>query len=198
MFNVLTLIIRLFTFPYRRWKNNSVIRQFSQFGEGSSIGEVLRIQGGESIIIGKRVTIHEMCWLAAAPLTGENKANLVISDGSVIGDYNHFWATKSIIIEKDVLTANHVYISDNLHGYDYIEEPILKQPIVQLKEVRIGEGSWIGENVCIMGATIGKHCVIGANAVVTKDSPDYSVAVGIPAKVIKRYNFENNTWEIVK
>jgi acetyltransferase-like isoleucine patch superfamily enzyme len=59
----------------------------------------------------------------------------------------------------------------------------------------IGEGSWLGENVCVIGASIGKHCVIGANSVVTKDIPDYSVAVGIPAKVIKKYNFNKCEWE---
>lgn len=61
--------------------------------------------------------------------------------------------------------------------------------------MRIGEGSWLGENVCVIGASVGKHCTIGANAVVTKDIPDYSVAVGIPAKVIKQYNFKTQRWE---
>ena len=87
-----------------------------------------------------------------------------------------------------------MYISDNLHGYKDIKTPIWKQPIVQNRDVEIGEGSWIGENVCILGVHIGKHCVIGANSVVTHDIPDYSVAVGSPAKVIKRYDFENNQW----
>ena len=64
-----------------------------------------------------------------------------------------------------------------------------------MSEVTIGEDSWIGENVCICGASIGKHCVIGANSVVTKDIPDYCVAAGIPAKVIKKYNFEKNSWD---
>jgi len=59
----------------------------------------------------------------------------------------------------------------------------------------IGEGSWIGTKVSIIGSVrIGKHCVIGANSVVTKDIPDFSVAVGAPAKVIKRYDFERKEW----
>ena len=58
----------------------------------------------------------------------------------------------------------------------------------------IGDDSWIGENVCIIGASIGRHCVIGANAVVTKEIPDYCVAVGNPARVIKRYDFEQKDW----
>ena len=52
----------------------------------------------------------------------------------------------------------------------------------------------MGENVCIIGASVGKHCVIGANSVVTKDIPDYSIAVGTPAKIIKRYDFNKERW----
>jgi len=84
-----------------------------------------------------------------------------------------------------------------LHEYKDITIPIKEQPIINAGKVIIGEHSWIGENVCIIGAKIGKHCVIGANSVVTKDIPDYSVAVGVPAKVIKKYSFEKNEWEKV-
>ena len=107
------------------------------------------------------------------------------------------YCTSNITIEKDVLTADKVYISDNAHSYEDVNLPIWQQPIKQLKSVVIGEGSWIGENVCIIGASVGKHCVIGANAVVTKDIPDYSIAVGIPARVIKKYNSEKQIWEVV-
>ena len=81
-----------------------------------------------------------------------------------------------------------------MHGYEDLATPIMKQPIVQRNTVEIGEGSWLGENVCIIGSSIGKHCVIGANAVVTKDIPDYSVAVGAPAYIIKRYDEINQIW----
>lgn len=120
---------------------------------------------------------------------------MTIEDECIIGDFNHIYATHSIKFEKGVLTANFVYISDNLHEYTDIDTPILKQPIKQLKDVRIGEGSWIGEHVCIIGASIGKHCVIGANSVVTHDIPDYSVVVGAPARIIKKYNIEKHIWE---
>ena len=66
-----------------------------------------------------------------------------------------------------------------------------------MRDVVIGEGSWLGEHVCVIGASIGKNCVIGANSVVTHDVPDYSIAVGVPAKVIKRYNFNSKQWEKV-
>ena len=65
-------------------------------------------------------------------------------------------------------------------------------------DVIIGEGCWIGQNVCILpGVCIGKKSVIGAGAVVTKSIPDYSIAVGNPARVIKKYNFKSHCWENV-
>lgn len=153
----------------------------------------LRVDGIQNITLGKNVMVHEGTWLAAMPLTGSN-AELVINDGSTLGHYNHIYATQSIVIEKDVLTADKVYISDNLHSYEDVALPIIKQPIKQCKPVVIGEGSWLGEHVCVIGASIGKHCVIGANAVVTKDIPDFCVAVGAPARVIKKYDVEKEKW----
>lgn len=150
----------------------------------------------KNIYLENGVIIASNCWLAAKPKTSENgTARLIIKEGSAIGDYAHIYATKEICIDKNVLLANFVYISDNLHGYENINIPVIKQPIIQKNPVHIGEGSWIGEHVSIIGANVGRHCVIGANSVVTRDIPDYSVAVGSPAKVIKQYNFETQKWE---
>ena len=169
--------------------------RFKSFDKKSYLHSPLKIDGIENIEIGNNVFIAYKTWLAAMPLTGE-KSELVIEDGVHIGNFNHIYATQSIIIRKDVLTADKVYISDNLHGYEDINTPIIKQPIVQKKkEVEIGEGSWLGENVCVIGASIGKHCVVGANSVVTKDIPDYCVIVGAPAKIVKRYCFEEQRWK---
>lgn len=169
-------------------------KRFGTFGEGSSMRKPLRISHGKNIYIGKNVEIHDFCWLAANPLTNSSICELRIEDGSVIGDFCHIYATKSIIIHRNVLFANSVYVSDNSHGYFDINIPIIKQDIIQKKSVEIGEGSWIGEHVCIIGSTIGKNCIIGANSVVTRDIPDYCVAVGSPARVIKQYNPDTDTW----
>jgi acetyltransferase-like isoleucine patch superfamily enzyme len=155
----------------------------------------LKIDGLENMSIGDNVIIEYKTWLAAVSHTGANECCLEIGDGSIIGHFNHIYSTKSIKIGKNVLTADKVYISDNMHGYSNISLPILKQPIIQKGEVEIGDGSWLGENVCILGAKIGKNCVIGANSVVTHDIPDYCVVVGAPARIIKKYNHENKVWE---
>ncbi len=168
--------------------------KFRRFGHKSLIISPLVMGGGKFISIGSNVTIQYKSWIECNPLTGWENPNLRIDDGCTIGHFNEIYATKSVILEKNVLTADRVYISDNLHGYENPNVPILKQPIKQNGTVRIGEGSWLGVGVAVIGANIGKHCVIGANAVVTKDIPDYSVAVGIPAKVIKRYDFNLKQW----
>lgn len=167
--------------------------RFKHVGKSSRIVNPLRIDGVEHIYVGNSVMVQDGTWLAAEPLTGRD-VKLLLKDGVTIGHFNHIYATESIVIENDVLTADKVYISDNLHGYEDVDTPIIKQPIKQCNTVLIGEGSWIGENVCIIGASIGKHCVIGANSVVTQHIPDYCVAVGVPARVIKTYNAEKKEW----
>jgi acetyltransferase-like isoleucine patch superfamily enzyme len=167
---------------------------FKKIGYRSIVINPLKIENGKNILIANNVLIGYKSWLAASPLTGENECILEIGEGCSIGNFNHIYATKRIILEKNVLTADKVYISDNLHGYKNVNLPIIKQAIVQNSIVIIGEGSWIGENVCVLGVKIGRNSVIGANSVVTKDIPDYCVAVGSPAKIIKRYCFDTNEW----
>lgn len=159
----------------------------------ASIISPLSLDGSKNIHLGS-VYIGYKSWLAANPLTDAKECALVIKDGCTIGHFNHIYATGKIVFEENVLTADRVYVSDNLHGYEDIHIPIISQPIKQNGHVTIGEGSWLGENVCVLGASIGKHCVIGANSVVTHDIPDYSVAVGIPAKVIKKFDVEQKQW----
>lgn len=172
-----------------RWRYSARIKSF---GRHSNIIKPLILKG--NVVIGDNTFIHLNAWIEANPLTGEKEAELTIGNNCTLGHFNEIYATKSIVIEDNVLTADRVYISDNLHGYQNPEVPVIRQPIKQINTVRIGEGSWLGVGVAVIGAKIGKHCVIGANAVVTHDIPDYCVAVGIPAKVIKKYDFEKDTW----
>ena len=126
-------------------------------------------------------------WLYCIPVDGM-PAQLTIGSRCVFGYNNHIAAIRDVIIGDDVLTANNVYISDNLHSFEDIKTPIMQQPVRFKQSVHIGQGSWIGENVCVIGASIGRNCIIGANSVVTRDIPDFSVAVGVPARVIKQYD----------
>ena len=115
-----------------------------------------------------------------------------------IGNHSTISAYNEIIIGNSVLTGPHVFISDHNHNYDNPKLPVCEQG-VKIKagaRVVIDSGTWIGTNAVIVGDVhIGKNCVIGANSVVLHDIPDYSVAVGMPAKVIKKYNFVSGKWE---
>ena len=169
---------------------------FKQFGKKSTLSFPFQVDGAKYISVGNQVYIHKGAWLLA--LKNQKEApKLIISNKTYIGRFFHLVCVQKINICKNVLISDKVYISDNLHDYKDITIPIKDQMILSTGGVSIGENSWIGENVCIIGASVGKHCVIGANSVVVRDIPDYSIAVGSPAKVIKRFNTTNNSWERV-
>jgi acetyltransferase-like isoleucine patch superfamily enzyme len=170
------------------------VNRYKKLEKGAFVKQPMKVDGYKNIEIAKNVFIGYKAWLAALPLTGAKECSLQFGEGCSIGNFNHIYATQKIVFGKNVLTADKVYISDNLHQYEDISTPILQQPIKQLKEVYIGEGAWIGENACIIGACIGKQSVIGSNAVVTKNIPDYCIAVGSPAYIIKRYCFDTKKW----
>lgn len=93
-----------------------------------------------------------------------------------------------------VMLAQNIVISGLNHGYEDVTMPPRMQKVVT-KQITIEDDVWIGANCVITaGVTIGKHAIIGAGSVVTKDIPQFSVAVGNPARVIKKYNFETNSW----
>jgi acetyltransferase-like isoleucine patch superfamily enzyme len=153
----------------------------------------VRIQGKKYISIADRSVVQRGGWLLALKI-GETNPVLNIGKNCAIGDFSHITAVGEVIIEDNVLIANKVYISDNIHTFEDVNRPIINQKVQFKKTVRIKEGAWLGENVCLIGASIGKNTVIGANSVVTKDIPDFSLAVGSPAKVIKKYDFETQKW----
>ena len=90
-----------------------------------------------------------------------------------------------------------IFITDHNHKFEDPKIPVKDQgiSIQENARIEIGSGSWIGTKVTIIGnVRIGRHCVIGANSVVTKDIPDYCVAAGVPAKVIRKYDPETRQW----
>lgn len=110
---------------------------------------------------------------------------LSIGDRSGVGV--HCELTGPISIGSDVMMGPEVIIYTSGHKFDRTDISMMDQGFTDVKPVVIGNDVWIGRRVIIMpGVTIGDGCIIGAGAVVTKDIPDYSVAVGVPAKVIKR------------
>ena len=120
---------------------------FKHFGKKSRIDKPLRIEGKKYTEIEDHVYVQPYTWLACQPLTGCKNPILKFGKGCTIGHFNHIYATEGIVLENYVLTADKVYISDNLHSYGNPNIPIIQQEIKQINPVRIGEGSWLGENV---------------------------------------------------
>ena len=168
-------------------------RTFRRLDFGARLFRPFRIDGGTGIELGRDTVLQSGAWLYCRSVD-EHPALLRFGKGCVFGYNNHIAAVREVIIGNHVLTANNVYISDNLHGYEDISRPIMQQPVRFKKAVSIGDGCWIGENACVVGASVGKNCVIGSNAVVTRDIPDYSVAVGIPAMVIRQFDPGLQKW----
>ncbi|MGK6353291.1 acyltransferase [Parapedobacter sp. DT-150] len=98
-------------------------------------------------------------------------------------------------IGNNVMIAQNIVISGLNHGYEDVHTPPSQQKETRA-EIIISDDVWIGANsVITAGVTLGKHTIIGAGSVVTKDIPPFSVAVGNPAKVIKQFNPESGNWE---
>lgn len=121
-----------------------------------------------------------------------------------LNDYVHITSMNNVTIGDNVLMASKIYISDCVHGIyngDINDSsptisPIDRQYLV--KETIIEKNVWIGESVCVLpGVIIGEGAIIGAMSLVNKDIPPYTIAVGIPARVVKKYNFKTKKWERV-
>lgn len=173
-------------------------KRFFSFGKDSIIMHPSNIPDSQYIKIGSNVTILQNARIQVFNKLTGNDANVTIGNNCYIGTSLSILAGANVEIENDVLIASNVLITSENHGMNPESEiPYMNQPLL-CKPVKIKEGTWIGEKVSILsGVTIGKKCIIGTNAVVTKDIPDYSIAIGIPAKVVKKYNFEKHEWERV-
>ena len=173
------------------WYHKSIFGGLGNRSRISSSG--LRLEHPENIFIGDRVYVGENSWLAASPHT-ESLPELIIKRGCAIGRFNQIYSTTSITLEEYVLTADRVFISESAHGFQDVNVPIMHQKITSKGPIIIGSGTWIGINACIIGASVGKNCVIGANSVVTKNIPDNCIVGGNPSTIIKRYNLQTEQW----
>jgi acetyltransferase-like isoleucine patch superfamily enzyme len=165
---------------------------FGKIGAESYIGNHRMLEGRKRMALGKKVRIYPYCRIEV-----KKNATLVIGDNTSIGNNLHISCCGSLVIGNDVTISSYVFIGDSEHGYDSFENSFLNNPMT-VGKTAIGDGSFIGRGTAILaGSDIGKHCVIGCNSVVKGRIPDYSMAVGSPAKVVKRFSFESKKWEAV-
>ena len=164
-------------------------RRFGAFGAGSVICfPPETIMNERFIEIGSGTMIGPYVSLSAGMVPGQECVTnpvVRIGDRCLIGRGSGIVGHLSIDIGDDVWTGHYVYITDQNHGYDDPRLPVSKQSQPE-RPVSIGDGSWLGHGTVVLpGAQIGRHVVIGANSVVSGTIPDFSVAVGAPARVVK-------------
>ena len=149
---------------YKKAGSKLCENKFKYFGKGAEFRPGAYAFACSKIQIGKNVVIRPTTMFFADPR--DSGAEIIIRDDVLIGSGVHFYVTN--------------------HKFDNTEKAIIYQGHYDSKPIDVKEGSWIGANAVILpGVTIGKNCVIGAGSVVTKDVPNYSIATGNPAKVIK-------------
>lgn len=169
-------------------------RRFGSFGEGSIVCFPANTVFNERYIhIGAHTMLGPNITLSAGMVPGQQCLSdrvVSIGDRCLIGKGSGIVGHFSIEIGDDVWTGHHVYITDQNHDYRDVTLPISRQSMPE-RAVRIGDGSWLGHGTIVLpGATIGRHVVVGANSVVTGDLPDFSVAVGVPARVVRLHDPE--------
>ena len=167
--------------------------RFAHFGRHSHIGwKAMRLEGLGYISVGDNTYIAPDVQLTAwDSRKGQHfTPTITIGNDCTIREHSHISAINKIVIGHHLLTGTNVLITDNSHGESTREDmsiPVDERLLVSKGPVVIGNNVWLGNNVCVMpGVTIGDGAIIGANCIVTHDIPAYSVAGGIPAKVIKQ------------
>jgi len=183
------------------YSNFQRLRGFKSFGSKSIIKYPSKIWSRDSISIGNNVFIAENSFLSVSKqYKGISYSPKVrIGNNTCIGSNFFLGCIEKVEIGDNVLISDRVFISDHIHGYEDEKIPIIDQPLVKKGAVKILGDSFIGINSVIMpGITIGKHSVIGASSVVTKDVPDFTVVTGNPARIIKKYNKKSKIWDSVK
>jgi acetyltransferase-like isoleucine patch superfamily enzyme len=176
--------------PYRayRWIGRATRpywrRRFASFGKDSVVYRPEFVYRPELMAIGERVWIGQRAWLEVSAATPARDEPVIrMGNGVVLRHHVTIMAAESIVIEDDVLIAAFTSVLDADHTLgptgNAIWYPQLTAP------TRVGRGSWLGERVTVLrGADVGRHCIVGANSVVKGTIPDYSVAVGAPARVV--------------
>lgn len=174
-------------------------RAFFSLGTGARIVPPLRFGNLRRVAVGDRVFISQGCWIQVIePCVPGDWPVISIGNDVKIGMDVTITAAASVVLEEHAALARNVFICDHGHEFHDPSVPVILQGIRKVAPVRIGAGSWLGHGVVVLpGVSIGRNAVIGANAVVRSDIPDFCVAVGSPARVVRRYDERRAAWEEV-
>jgi acetyltransferase-like isoleucine patch superfamily enzyme len=181
---------------YVHWR-----RRFHSFGWRSRLDRCDMLTNPRAISIGRRVHIRKGARLEAVGGDRGDGPKLIIGDGTAIQFYFHCGAAVRVTIGRNVLVGGRVYITDHDHSYDEPDLSARESPRLKVAPVEIGDGAFLGEGCVILkGVRIGKRAVVAANAVVTRDVPDFAVVAGVPASVVKSVSppKQYDAWAVIE
>ncbi len=159
---------------------------FGRCGARTRVGRHAKLVAPHLIDIGSDVVIGEYAWLNAKDDLGLRRPTLFIGDGAYIGRFVQVNAWRQVTIGRQVLIGDRVFISDADHNFATLDVPVKLQGDRFVGSVNLLDGCWIGVGAAILpGVTIGRNAVVAANAVVTRNVPDFTVVGGVPARTIK-------------
>lgn len=164
-------------------KNKNAI----SFGNGVTLDDYVFLDGlsTEGLKIGNNVRVGSYTIIACSGSLKHLGKGVRIGDNSGIGDFSFFGAAGGIQIGSNVIMGQNVRFHSENHNFDRVDIPIKEQGVTN-KGIIVGDDCWIGSGAVFLdGVQVGEGCVIGANTLVNKDIPPYSVAVGNPVKIVK-------------
>ncbi len=143
-------------------------------------GNVLEMLDEGRLELGEGVLLEPGVWI-----TAPGAARISIGAGSFLNLGVMVAAVERVEIGAHCMLANGCFVTDGNHRFDDPAAPVPWQGFTTKGPTRIGDNVWCGANVVVTsGVTIGERSVIGANSVVTRDVPAFSIAAGAPAKVV--------------
>jgi acetyltransferase-like isoleucine patch superfamily enzyme len=148
-------------------------------------GNVLEALREGRLEIGRHTLFEPGVWI-----TAPGSARIRIGSGTFLHLGVMIAAVELVEIGDHCMFANGCFVTDGAHRFDDPVKPVPWQGFTSKGPTRIGDNVWCGANVVVTsGVTIGERCVIGANSVVTRDLPPFSIAAGAPAKVLQEVSY---------
>jgi acetyltransferase-like isoleucine patch superfamily enzyme len=170
---------------------------FEKFGKGSYIRKPQLISNPMFISIGDRVSIRDGIRLEVIQDNKGRNPELFIGDNTNIEQNVHIVCHSRIRIGSNVSITGNCSIVDVTHPYSDVCNPLKIGARIQNDDsyVEVGDGSFVGYGTVILpNVRIGMYVIIGANSVVSRDVPDYTVAAGAPARIVKRFDPKSGSW----
>ena len=177
------------TLPWRRARIHLHMLRSQAFVRWPIQGNVLEALDDGRLEVGRHTVFEPQCWITVAP-----GGRIEIGGGCFLNIGSMVAAQHEVTIGSHTMLANGCFVSDASHRFDDPDVPVPWQGFTSKGPTRIGSNCWLGANVVVTsGVTIGDRCVIGANSVVTQDLPPRTIAAGVPARVIRRVEYAEQT-----